>query len=391
MSDIQQLRPPAGDFLYFPFLPKELRDLIWEYAAFPTSQGIHFFQLVTTSTQNDGRWETQCHLEVPRQTGPPGLLSHYPSSYLSGLGVWDACCESRHRLEQLWQSADMFGSILAARNFIPEGELPYKALPNWAGEAPSSCNCSYGHHGPIAPSRPPRPLLLNLEEDVVCLNLDLSKIKFYHDGRELLAIPELKALSEASTSHLALEFDPRWDQDEPDGITCDEADILADVIKTLTEPSCFPYLKCLYFIDYRITPRAGTGPLDKIEGVDVFKGQGKTFYEVQLEDGAWDIADDHPFELVEQLSEARLADQDEIDSDDDESEAESAQDEAELDHDEELETHPPEDWEYLDDVVDDTESESDSTDEDKTGDDEQATKQEGRCAFKVLACVSSVY
>ncbi|KAK6222839.1 hypothetical protein LQW54_000648 [Pestalotiopsis sp. IQ-011] len=334
MNQIARAESPLCEFHYFPLLPKELRDMVWEFAAQSqlSTPSIHFFQLQTVLDDRDeaedgnGRTPRKCTLSVPKHSGfVDGLgFGHNPSSYLNDLAVWDACCESRHLLETGRARGRTYSDdsrVMAVRNLLAEEDLPYaKPLSGWRGTPGEtcSCQCSYGTHRPTAAATATherhnggrRDLLVNLEQDVICLTLDLQNLTFERDGSELLDIPELRALKDDfPVRKLALQYHPGW-AGGLEGIGPEQEDALRDVLDMFGTYSHLPLLECVYFIDYRITPQGGAqGPIgsgsSKPSDQAVFQGRGRSFYEVEKDDDAWCLEDTRPFLLAEELANSR--------------------------------------------------------------------------------------
>ncbi|KAH6652795.1 hypothetical protein BKA67DRAFT_301441 [Truncatella angustata] len=304
MSDILSLQSPPGEFHYFPLLPKELRDIIWEYAALPFVPGIHFFNLQTIKDQRS----TKCVLRVPLTSGfTDGLgFGKNASSYLNDMSVWDACCESRQHLNGLRAKdriAQQGGHVLAVPNILDGQELlPYSPLNGWTVASEEACRCSYGSHGSM---RRFRDVYLNLEQDVICLTLDLNHLTFSRDGDELLDIPELRAFKDDfPVRRLALQYHPEW-ASGLEGLDSSQEDILQDVLHMFGQYSHLPLLECVYFIDYRITPKQAIEARAGSSGNTVFRGRDKSFIEVTRNDDRWSLADDRPFLLAEELTNSR--------------------------------------------------------------------------------------
>lgn len=349
----QRARAKASEFHYFPLLPKELRDVIWEYAALPFTPGIHFFQLKTDCLFNGRAWETRCHLKVPDRFSAFHRRGDNLSAYLDDVGVWDACCESRQLLEGLRQSGHLAsdaGPVLAASDVLSEEDLPFKTLDGWRPSSrDSGCDCSFGEHSEEGTIGPYREMLLNLDQDVICLNVNLGggNAEFQallQSGHEILGlddrIDELRCSGDAfPVRRLALEYHPRWSaqaaaSDDPleslaqpsDGLATWEEDALSDLHCAFTRYSFLPFLTCVYFIDYRIVPAApqrkkkaglmssllgdepASSPALHRPGTEVFRGKDATFYEVRRDevDGErWTFADRDVFLLADALAEER--------------------------------------------------------------------------------------
>ncbi|ETS81044.1 hypothetical protein PFICI_06046 [Pestalotiopsis fici W106-1] len=330
MSQFAQGESPLGEFHYFPLLPKELRDMVWNFAAQSqlSAPSMHFFQLQTVLEENrtlEGRDNVEkCILTVPKHSGfADGLgFRHNPSSYLNDLAVWDACCESRHLLEagraRAANNDKSDGRIMTVRNKLPDEDLPWKkGLSGWQTPG-QTCHCAYGLHQPSeidndgddnGSSSTHRNLLINLEQDVLCLTLDLPNLKaFMRDGNELLEIPELRGLKDGyPVRKIALQYHPDWIGGR-DGIEPQQEDGLRDVLDVLSQYPYFPLLECLYLIDYRITPRDGTRALSSstVESqpeTKVFEARGMSFHEVAKDDQDWCLPDDRPFTLLAAMAE----------------------------------------------------------------------------------------
>ncbi|KAI1840829.1 hypothetical protein JX266_012977 [Neoarthrinium moseri] len=311
MNDMSSIGLPHGSFHYFPRLPKELRDVIWEYAALPFVPGIHFFQLITEPLFDGNSWETNCRLEVPTDSRCRGN-GNYTSSYLNDVGVWDACCESRQLLEKLSPRNERLGEkggpILTAQGMLTEEDSPFEMLRSWRSHD-SGCDCSYGEHRPednFFGSN--RPLLINLDQDIICLTLDLDRLRFQLNGTEILGIEELRAWGNAfPVRRLALQFYPTWTRENHhDCITARQEETLADLMHNFSTYSYFPFLKSVYFIDYRITAKSGAvlnRSVDRLE--PIFHGKGMTFHEVQRDDDRWNFPDRNAFLLAEELAHQR--------------------------------------------------------------------------------------
>lgn len=302
-----------ADFHYFPLLPKELRDVIWEYAALPSVPGIHFFKLETVlgRRQGEDRTEAICQLGMSPTSGfMDGLgFGRNASSYFNNLAVWDACCESRHMLETL-RSRGRFGHgdgpLTVVQDVFPEEILPYRPLRGWGGTDGEDCQCSYKSHAPGPSVSGHRDLLVNLEKDVICLTLDLHHLTFRRGGDEILEIPQLRALKESfPVRKLALQYHPEW-AGGLSGITPGQEEVLQEVLDMFSSYVHLPLLECVYFIDYRITPKPGAYTDATLRpGSAVFHGRGKTFYDVTRDDDRWTFLDEQPFMLCEELDESR--------------------------------------------------------------------------------------
>lgn len=370
MSQIAQVESPLREFQYFPLLPKELRDMVWEFASQSqlSTPSMHFFQLETVLEEHpiEGRDDIErCILTVPQCTGfvqdKLGFRFN-SSSYLNDLAVWDACCEARHLLEAGRARAASRGNqsdggrIMTVRNKVPDDFLPWKkGLSGWQTPG-ETCPCSYGsHYGSAAVAEhndcnssnigtdndrgAHRNLLINLEQDVLCLTFDWDNLKaFMRDGSELLEIPELRGLKNGyPVRKIALQYHPDWIGGR-DGIQTQQVrrqvdwpkrknsmwltyyfqeDGLRDVLDVLSQYQDFPLLECLYLIDYRITPRdQETRALDSTSTKEerqrpakskVFEARGMSFHEVEKDDQDWCLPDDQPFTLLAAMAETNAA------------------------------------------------------------------------------------
>jgi hypothetical protein len=108
----------AAEFHFFPLLPWELREMIWELAARPALPGAHLFRVYNAddSEHADPKNETSRHayrgVSKPRLAAPRCLprgvdfspaaqadapiswTLNNPSTYLIDSGLWTACKES---------------------------------------------------------------------------------------------------------------------------------------------------------------------------------------------------------------------------------------------------------------------------------------------------------
>lgn len=301
-----QAQQVEGSFHLFPFLPKELRDLVWEYAATPFTPGVHFFELATGDEPAVDNNFDRPLLRLSPKIGSSEYSPNNASSYLDNLGVWYACPESRQRLEQTLVSrrhhlADTCGPILAIHAVNAEEDLPCERPTACTGHLSDVCTCSDQDCQAWRVFKQNQALLLNLEQDIVCFNLNAPEMKKcyeYEDGHPVLRLGELQAPNGHPASRLAIQWDPRWDETRPDGITARDHDVLGDFFEELVSYPTLPRLKTVYFIDYRITVRDGCNVNDSRPGVEVFQGGGKTFLEVQPGDERWVLEDKNPFTLA---------------------------------------------------------------------------------------------
>jgi hypothetical protein len=281
--------------------------MVWEYAATPFTPGVHFFDLGTGDEPSVDNTLSRPLLRLSPKIGSSEYSPNNASSYLDNLGVWYACSESRQRLEQTLvtkrtrPSADRSGPILAIHTVNAEDGQLCEPLKECADGPLGVCTCSDQDCQAWRVFTRDQALLLNLEQDILCFNLNAPEMKKcyeYEGGHPILRFGELQAPNGHPASRLAIQWDPRWDETRADGITSRDHDVLGDFFEELVSYPTLPRLKTVYFIDYRITLRDGCNVADNRSGVEVFRGGGKTFIEVQPEDERWVLEDTNPFTLA---------------------------------------------------------------------------------------------
>ncbi|KAF4418940.1 hypothetical protein FACUT_11661 [Fusarium acutatum] len=106
-----------ASFRRFPDLPKELRDIIWDYATQRKLAGVQIFDLRTPEPKNDGGTPNIMTLGARRsrqQLAAPLPSKYFPtlygststlnvSRYMADIGLWTACKESREVMEKTTQ------------------------------------------------------------------------------------------------------------------------------------------------------------------------------------------------------------------------------------------------------------------------------------------------
>ncbi|KAK0666040.1 hypothetical protein QBC41DRAFT_157124 [Cercophora samala] len=101
----------AETFPRFPWLPHELRHMIWEFAIRPAVPGAHIFTISDNASRLcDDSQEYEDHVSVcqPRHAQPHSAriggelhsANNNPSTYLTDSGLWTACRESRSVMER---------------------------------------------------------------------------------------------------------------------------------------------------------------------------------------------------------------------------------------------------------------------------------------------------
>ncbi|KAI1496773.1 hypothetical protein F5X99DRAFT_421842 [Biscogniauxia marginata] len=199
------------EFHPFPRLPRELQYQIWEYAvlSLPQKPRAHFFTVyddrkdaadMATRPFFPGTRFISC-LTAPHCSGSKRLswTDSNPSAYLSEIGLWGACGDSRYFMQK---------------------SLPFGAI-NWH----DWCEKTQGSpHVDLIPARG-------------TFNLDGQK--------SIFGIP----IAALGLGHVALEYDPAWkipwidDYHEVEGPHRCFMDAASDRL---------PWVENLWFIDYRI-------------------------------------------------------------------------------------------------------------------------------------------
>ncbi|KAF5589675.1 uncharacterized protein FSUBG_11100 [Fusarium subglutinans] len=146
-----------ASFARFAQLPKELRDMVWEYASQRDVAGVQIFELRPPEPTEDGETSdaTTSGARPPRQQLAAPLRSKcFPSidggpgdsnvsRYMADIGLWTACKESREVMEKTTQRT----------NRIPERGARQEYRFNW-GDLPSDTS---------------QPFMVQLHKDLIVL------------------------------------------------------------------------------------------------------------------------------------------------------------------------------------------------------------------------------
>ena len=279
--------PKLDHFHFFPLLPKELRNCIWELMC-PLQPGAHYFRVVDlvrdgpthhlamdkTGTQTR-RYRLAAPSE-PRLAGP-SWISGNPSSYLLHSALTRTCRESRQVAARLlnglpgpWQSVHIVLPDARGRPPSEAVELEFRFRP-----AHDLFHAEFTDH------------------------LDMSVTDW---TRQELA-PDIPQLCDVE--HMALAYPHRCDALWPAMRRIIRSRSLPPGTFMIPNPPNFllhlgnsmlrlagraPKLKVLYLVDYEITPRSGGAGVRPDEGgAPVFYARGMRFYHVTATDHNWHV------------------------------------------------------------------------------------------------------
>lgn len=248
----------------FPRLPKELRDMIWDFAIRPARPSVHFFSIYNPYKDSELAAMEEHTVVVRGRTcgwaAPRGEGSSYswtasnPSVYLIDGGLWTACTESRERMEKHFRYQEL------------RRELSEFCGSWWERPDAPATGALLRNGEEQAFTVYPRTDLLCLQPfdpETLCWDDSLGKkVPFFNKNNDSY-YPD----------HLALELDPLWweDVDAPGMMS-----LAIDMCQNILESPLY-----LWFIDRRLRWN-GDGPVDISEGRHVFHGNGCRYIEVRL-------------------------------------------------------------------------------------------------------------
>ncbi|KAF5685579.1 hypothetical protein FCIRC_3365 [Fusarium circinatum] len=136
-----------ASFKHFPALPKEIRDMVWEYASQRDVAGVQIFQLRTPEPKKDGDasdtttpgtrphrqqlaapLRSKCFPALDGSTGTSNV-----SRYMADVGLWTACKESREVMEKTTQRSEKILEMQAKETYRYFG---------WEEHVPAIISCS---------------------------------------------------------------------------------------------------------------------------------------------------------------------------------------------------------------------------------------------------------
>ncbi|KAI1134934.1 hypothetical protein F5Y05DRAFT_421661 [Hypoxylon sp. FL0543] len=106
-------------FHFFPRLPQELKDRVWEFAA-QNSPGIHFFRLVRGCRE----WALEAPRHKPQHR--PSWTTKNSSYYLHYQALWDTCKASRREVDKYQQSS----GVVPLSSMVERNNVPHHAFCN---------------------------------------------------------------------------------------------------------------------------------------------------------------------------------------------------------------------------------------------------------------------
>ncbi|KAI2463262.1 hypothetical protein F4781DRAFT_133673 [Annulohypoxylon bovei var. microspora] len=288
-SQISTKKPKQEQtFTSFSNLPKELRDMIWDFAIRDERPGAHFFLLGNLCEELnavDLKYE-QIHSKeeekfpifalrysVDATDGFP-RTTYNQSAYLIDSGLWTACRESRDAMQRRFRRAEHDPSILLSR----------------VADGPTGRTGTFTTYGD-GDEREDRPFAI-MNHGLLCLqNLDgqYEKCERCEDAIAQLGddIPFLKQHGYGKpfrdgVGHIAVEFDPNWKMP-------DEYHVAYD--KRFSRSVC--HVPNLWFIDYRIR-RSKDPARSRAEDLNdpyIFYGNGCRFVSVHPKETEWEFED----------------------------------------------------------------------------------------------------
>ncbi|KAI1453452.1 hypothetical protein F4805DRAFT_366090 [Annulohypoxylon moriforme] len=275
-------------FTNFSHLPKELRDIIWDFAIQDERPKAHFF-LVTGEEEPDPaslRYEckqflkatcTDCRVFVPwystESTNGFHRSTYDQSGHLIDSGLWTACRESRDAIRRRFQKAGQDG--------------PRMLGP--AGRTGAFATYSDGE-------REDQYFTIR-NYDLVCFR-NLDKEKDIAKAGILTNLPFVtseeyvyrETLPRDGVKHVAIEYNPNWDTPTE------------HAIRYCTGPAfAMVFFPSLWFIDYRIrrTKDPSRSRANPRENRHVFYGNGCRLVSVRPSDTEWEFEDGTPLSVEE--------------------------------------------------------------------------------------------
>ncbi|KAK6072153.1 hypothetical protein SCUP515_07485 [Seiridium cupressi] len=201
-----------GTFHPFPRLPLELREQIWAEAIRPRQPGAHFFTIYNNGRQDEISEIGQhvvatskknirpCSLAAPRCRGREfSWTSHNPSAYLTDRGLWTACWESRLMMGKHYDMEKWNERLAAERE-----ECTHNTYP----DAPATVS--------ILSKGEQQYVTVFPQLDLFCLRpLNHNSIDWDDVFQGWCSrIPFFVRYWGYQANHIALEWDPSWDDDE---------------------------------------------------------------------------------------------------------------------------------------------------------------------------------
>lgn len=268
-------------FPFFGSFPKEIRDMIWDRAGRDARPGVHFFSFRAYEVPQkrinpsekcgvklNARGQISYTCSAPRLSAEPDAAPSWyernPSIYLTEVGLWGACRESRAAVVRArthgW-GRDLSFSLGSL------DEYGLEENPAETGRKAYLAHNGLKHHFTV------------LNQDLVCLQLP--------------AFPNVweSCLLPFPVNHCAVEMKADWGIDVHDLIWSGEYTECETGRLAALRSDC--YRRCFWIVDYRI--RRTRNPARAREGVrpgrKVFYALGRRYVQVRLADDEWEYED----------------------------------------------------------------------------------------------------
>lgn len=284
----------AQAFGVFPYLPRELQDIVWKQAAASRSKELikpaaHFFTVfnvneddMSSVQQLVGGNHSLYRLAEPRHNlSPRGDLS----AYLVDGGLWTACKNSRRAMEKRYEVAEWRVQMAHCKSLdVSKNMVEWWKWRRVVEAAPATRYLHSTNQGDrFFTVRPGSDLIVLQPMD--WMTMDLSNL-----GRDYAAM--FGGFKTGSwVRHIAFEFDPSWP------VNIDPRNPPADgpyraVLDALQQAVALGGLPAhnIWLIDYGIQRRTRSDPVHANQPRIVFYGNRCRFTEVRFMDKDWRMA-----------------------------------------------------------------------------------------------------
>ncbi|KAI1777492.1 hypothetical protein F4818DRAFT_457321 [Hypoxylon cercidicola] len=286
----------------FSWLPKELRDAIWDLAIRSDRPSTHFFTVFDCS--NDVEWSvlsqysmrhqdvTRCGLAAPQNQTSNHHQQQFSwtkgnrSVYMVDSGLWMACRESREAMERRFRVTewDIERETMFFSN--PRGDMP---------DAPATASFTSNGEKQRCLIYPKSDLILlqPYSPDTVYCNYLIRTVPIF--DRAIMFY----------VSHVAIDFDPQWFECDnflsPYFSVWSSSGTLGFASRAAADD--VEWAENLWFVDYRIRRRPNALPMTTKR--ETFNGNGCKFTEVREGDMDWQIDPSrNVFDFLRSLQEA---------------------------------------------------------------------------------------
>jgi len=258
---------PAKTFHRFPYLPFELREMIWKLAIRPlTVPNAHFLTIFKPPKSVPKGYATFVHGRAKKNT--PILaapLYNNSSAYMIDWGLWTACKDSRRIIQQSFAKGNGFRQALTVKGrFIDNGQNRY---------------------------------FIRFITDLVCFqHVDLRNILHWTTNSGFLTPDYLWGLS-----NVAFEYNKRWGdlfvEELPVVPYKDRRTMDGIIFRTCHRIRASRF----WVIDYRARPKTST--FEEDTSYREFHVDGKRFVSA-LDDDGWDFQGSSSWIFVQRLMQA---------------------------------------------------------------------------------------